>query len=416
MDKALKTFATNEGITLHTAVNRFHLHAHEYSCQVVYNPMLQPTVFGMTDGESIEAAWSSNSHLVRLTRAAGRNARMQLLQSHALHHAAQSKLRQGSRLSARYQDMSQKLIQLRRRLHLTGYNEDTVIADIEVKWDTLRQRFNDGDTIGLADMRDFVENETLRIKMIEKKRDLMEKFRVRQTDWEPNGIEYLKYLRLKCGRRLREQRQKIEKALVEGTKKSKAIVTKLVQNFPALERAVGKYNAILDDPEFDSLDRKPPHLDMDVIKNARFDDELTGFKSLRHIWGLFREIGEATGDIPKWISSERLRDAMVSFVAIQAVDGELQIMKREMVRIVSYAKARVETIMDGESDLFSSGVCPLSIRMSVGLVCSHHRPESRPPFLFSTSILVEKTTIYSLKFIGIEKTQQKLCGWSGGEP
>ncbi|KAK9240005.1 hypothetical protein V1525DRAFT_386013 [Lipomyces kononenkoae] len=400
MDKALKTFASNEGMTLHTAVNRFHLHAHEYSCQVVYNPMLQPTVFGMTDGESIETAWSSNSHLVRLTRTAGRNARMQLLQSHAVHHAAQAKLRQGTRLYARYLDMSQKLIQLRHRLQLTGYREDTItaalaaekayflskpgsesqeylelfeniqaIADIEAKWDTLRQRFHDGETIGLTDMRDFVENENLRMTLIEKRRNLIDKFRVRQADWEPNGVEYLKYLRFKCGRKLREQRQKIEKVLVEGllknreihqrstsvgTKKSKAIVAKLVQNFPALEKAVTKYNAILDDPEFDSLELKPPRIDIDIIKDARYDDELTGFKSLRHVWGLFREIGEPIGDIPEWISSERLRDAMVSFVAIQAVNGELKILKREMGRIISYAKARVETMMDCERDQSSA--------------------------------------------------------------
>ncbi|KAK9245495.1 hypothetical protein V1506DRAFT_506552 [Lipomyces tetrasporus] len=130
MDKAFKIFALNEGMTLHTAVNRFHLHAHEYSCQVVYNPMLQLNVFGMTDGESIETAWSSNSHLVRLTRTAGKNSRMQLLQSHAEHHAAQAKLKRGTRLCSRYSDMSRKLVKLRHRFQLTGYSEDKVTTSL----------------------------------------------------------------------------------------------------------------------------------------------------------------------------------------------------------------------------------------------------------------------------------------------
>ncbi|KAK9239712.1 hypothetical protein V1525DRAFT_397425 [Lipomyces kononenkoae] len=68
MDKAFQAFALKERVTLHTAVNRFHLHAHEYSCQISYNPMQQPAIFGMTDGESVETVWSSNSHLVRITR------------------------------------------------------------------------------------------------------------------------------------------------------------------------------------------------------------------------------------------------------------------------------------------------------------------------------------------------------------
>ncbi|KAK9233941.1 hypothetical protein V1525DRAFT_391943 [Lipomyces kononenkoae] len=73
----------------------------------------------------------------------------------------------------------------------------------------------------------------------------------------------------------------------------------------------------------------PPRLDIDVIKDARNDDELTGFKSMRHVWGIFPELGEATGDIPEWISSERLRDAIASFVAIEAVEGELKILNEK---------------------------------------------------------------------------------------
>ncbi|KAJ8102676.1 hypothetical protein POJ06DRAFT_235640 [Lipomyces tetrasporus] len=113
-----------------TRLLRFHLHAHEYSCQVVYNPMLQPNVFGMTDGESIETAWSSNSHLVRLTRTAGKNSRMQLLQSHAEHHAAQAKLKRGTRLCSRYSDMSRKLVKLRHWFQLTEYSEDKVTTSL----------------------------------------------------------------------------------------------------------------------------------------------------------------------------------------------------------------------------------------------------------------------------------------------
>ncbi|KAK9318961.1 hypothetical protein V1517DRAFT_83004 [Lipomyces orientalis] len=393
MDKAFKTFALNEGITLHTAVNRFHLHAHEYSCQVSYNPMLQPAIFGMTDGESVETAWSSNSHLVRLTRTAGRNNRLQLLQTHAEHHAAQAKLRQGSTLSARYHDMSRRLVKLQHRFRLTGYREDVAtkaidaekdyflskpssesqqymelfesiqsITDIEAQWDALRQRFRAGDEISLTDMREFVENENLRQQLMEKKRELINKFHVREADWEPAGTEYLKYLRMKCGRLLSEQRKKVEKLFVEillkrremsrknvsiGTKRSKIIISRIVQRLPALEKAVEKYNDILDDPEFESIANKPPKINVNVIKDARSDDDLTGFKSLRHIWGLFRELGEATGEVPEWISSERLRDGMASYlaIAIQAVEGELSILKREMMRIVSFSKARIEVMI-----------------------------------------------------------------------
>ncbi|KAK9250213.1 hypothetical protein V1507DRAFT_48951 [Lipomyces tetrasporus] len=126
---------------------------------------------------------------------------------------------------------------------------------------------------------------------------------------------------------------------------SKIIISRLVQRLPALENAVEKYNDILDHPEFESIANKPPQINVNIIKDARSDDDLPGFKSLRHLWGLFRELGEATGEVPEWISSERLRDGMVSYLAIQAVEGELSILKREMMRIVSFAKARIEDMM-----------------------------------------------------------------------
>ncbi|KAK9321293.1 hypothetical protein V1517DRAFT_339937 [Lipomyces orientalis] len=177
MDKAFKTFELNEGMAL--------------SIEVVYNPMPQPSVFGMTNGERIETALSGNSHLVRLTRTAGRNSRMQILQSHAEHHPAQAKLRQGTRLCSRYHYMWRKLLTLRHGFQLTGHSEDKLITsldaekeyllsnspsssqqylelfesiqgitDIETHWNAPRQMFNDGDEIRLPDMRDFVEKKT----------------------------------------------------------------------------------------------------------------------------------------------------------------------------------------------------------------------------------------------------------------
>ncbi|KAK9243768.1 hypothetical protein V1506DRAFT_523380 [Lipomyces tetrasporus] len=295
-----------------------------------------------------------------LTRTAGKNSRMQLLQSHAEHHAAQAKLKQETRICSRYSDMSRKLVKLRHRFQLTGYSEDKVttsltaekeyflpkpasasqqylelfesiqgISDIETRWNVLRRRFNDGDDISLADMRDFRRSRSF-LRSFESGKQtgahwhgVLEVF---ATQMWPQTERTTPEDRNDFVEVLLKKREINRKSTSVGTKKSKAIVSKLVQNLPVLENAVARYNSILDDPEFYSLEHKLPHLDINVIKDARDDDEeLTGVKSLWHI--------EATGNVPEWISSERLRDAMVSFVAIQAVEEELKILKREMGRI-----------------------------------------------------------------------------------
>lgn len=47
-----------------------HAYAHQWSCQLVYNPRLQVGV-GLTDGEGVERLWSRMRRLIGITRTSG---------------------------------------------------------------------------------------------------------------------------------------------------------------------------------------------------------------------------------------------------------------------------------------------------------------------------------------------------------
>ncbi|KAK9372130.1 uncharacterized protein V1513DRAFT_474702 [Lipomyces chichibuensis] len=206
--------------------------------------------------------------------------------------------------------MSGRLIKLQHRLRLTGYSENVAtkaikaekdyfpskqsleseqylelfesiqnITDIEAQWDALRQTFRAGDEISLADIREFVENENLRQQLMEKKREL---------------------INIPCqGSRLGAcrddilKRKKLEKLFFEILLKRREICldwnekvedhnfeacAAAVQRQPSLEKAVEKYNDILNDREFESIANEPPQINVNVTKDALNDDDLTGFK------------------------------------------------------------------------------------------------------------------------------------------
>lgn len=44
-----------------------HAYAHQWSCQLVYNPRLRPGL-GLTDGEGVERLWSRMRKLIGITR------------------------------------------------------------------------------------------------------------------------------------------------------------------------------------------------------------------------------------------------------------------------------------------------------------------------------------------------------------
>ncbi|KAK9359224.1 hypothetical protein V1504DRAFT_435059 [Lipomyces starkeyi] len=62
-------------------VNKFHVYAHQFSCQVNYHPHRRPGL-GDTDGEGIERYWSAAAFLVRQLKASSAIHRHQSLDAH----------------------------------------------------------------------------------------------------------------------------------------------------------------------------------------------------------------------------------------------------------------------------------------------------------------------------------------------
>ncbi|KAF7439857.1 hypothetical protein PC9H_000194 [Pleurotus ostreatus] len=63
---------------LEFATSAMHAYAHQWSCQLVYNPRLREGV-GLTDGEGVERLWSRLRKLIGITRTSGRSRRIWLV-------------------------------------------------------------------------------------------------------------------------------------------------------------------------------------------------------------------------------------------------------------------------------------------------------------------------------------------------
>ncbi|KZP13887.1 hypothetical protein FIBSPDRAFT_669407, partial [Athelia psychrophila] len=60
------------------ATTAMHAYAHQWSCQLVYNPRLKPAL-GLSDGEGVERLWSRMRKLIGVTRTGGRRRRLWIL-------------------------------------------------------------------------------------------------------------------------------------------------------------------------------------------------------------------------------------------------------------------------------------------------------------------------------------------------
>ncbi|KZP20737.1 hypothetical protein FIBSPDRAFT_701129, partial [Athelia psychrophila] len=60
------------------ATTAMHAYAHQWSCQLMYNPRLKPGL-GLSDGEGVERLWSRMRRLIGVTRTAGRRRRLWIL-------------------------------------------------------------------------------------------------------------------------------------------------------------------------------------------------------------------------------------------------------------------------------------------------------------------------------------------------
>jgi hypothetical protein len=49
------------------AISAMHAYAHQWICQIVYNPRMQQ-FFGLTDGEGVERLWSRLRDLIGILR------------------------------------------------------------------------------------------------------------------------------------------------------------------------------------------------------------------------------------------------------------------------------------------------------------------------------------------------------------
>ena len=64
------------------ATSAMHAYAHQWACQIVYNPRMRDG-FGLTDGEGVERLWSRLRKLIGITRASARRRRIWLIDRQA---------------------------------------------------------------------------------------------------------------------------------------------------------------------------------------------------------------------------------------------------------------------------------------------------------------------------------------------
>ncbi|KAH7084055.1 hypothetical protein BKA62DRAFT_628235, partial [Auriculariales sp. MPI-PUGE-AT-0066] len=109
------------------ATSAMHAYVHQWSCQVGFNPRLQPG-FALTDGEGVERLWSQLRDLISILRCVSRFRRLVLLDQHIIWVAHEMRDNLG-----RWDTKRTKLIQRRRddamaELRLSGFSLADVTA------------------------------------------------------------------------------------------------------------------------------------------------------------------------------------------------------------------------------------------------------------------------------------------------
>ncbi|KAF9469487.1 hypothetical protein BDZ94DRAFT_692 [Collybia nuda] len=84
LDRSLQLYAilpNNVTSRLTFATSAMHAYAHQWACQLVYNPRIRVGL-GLTDGEGVERLWSRSRKLIGVTRMSARARRIWLLDRH----------------------------------------------------------------------------------------------------------------------------------------------------------------------------------------------------------------------------------------------------------------------------------------------------------------------------------------------
>lgn len=79
-----KYFGEERGRDLRFATSAWHAYAHEWTCQLKYNPRLNKG-WGLTDGEGNERIWSDNDPLIAANRCATKQHRVDAIDLKSSH-------------------------------------------------------------------------------------------------------------------------------------------------------------------------------------------------------------------------------------------------------------------------------------------------------------------------------------------
>ncbi|KAG2008006.1 hypothetical protein CC2G_013483 [Coprinopsis cinerea AmutBmut pab1-1] len=103
LDRSLETYdILPEALTsrLCLITSAMHSYAHQWSCQLYYNPRLRKFT-GLTDGEGVERFWAKHRRVIPLMRVSGREKRLQLIDRHTAAIGAQARDGLGAWIKAR---------------------------------------------------------------------------------------------------------------------------------------------------------------------------------------------------------------------------------------------------------------------------------------------------------------------------
>ncbi|KAJ8474908.1 hypothetical protein ONZ45_g15793 [Pleurotus djamor] len=111
-----------------------HAYAHQWSCQLVYNPRLQVGL-GLTDGEAVERLWSQSRRIIGITRTSGRTRRLWLLDRLFSSIGASHREDLGDWISRRTAFAKKEYKQSRDAIRLGGIS----IEELSVEWAAQRK-------------------------------------------------------------------------------------------------------------------------------------------------------------------------------------------------------------------------------------------------------------------------------------
>ncbi|KAJ8096961.1 hypothetical protein POJ06DRAFT_283620 [Lipomyces tetrasporus] len=129
---------------------------------------------------------------------------------------------------------------------------------------------------------------------------------------------------------------------LRGHKNTQAVFSKIRRRRPAVEKEIRRYNALVDALPI-APELKPEKISYELLQKEMNGKEETS--SLLHHFFKLDNFGMILSNVPRWVNSQGMRQAIQLHLQIQALHQEIAIIRAEVMRAIQWAMENLKALI-----------------------------------------------------------------------